>query len=81
MRDPKRIPQFLDELKGIWGAFPDLRFGQMIINVIKQEMSSGNDCVDEQNFYYIEDEELLKHFRNYLSEVKYIEPNKSNIQD
>ena len=75
MRDPKRIPQILDELKGIWGAFPDLRLGQFIINVIDSQI------VNEQQFYYMEDEELIKLFRNYFSEVKYIEPNKPNIQN
>jgi hypothetical protein len=70
MRDPKRIPEILDELKGIWGAVPDLRFGQLIINVIgTQILSKEND----QQFYYMEDEELIKLFRKYLSEVKYIE--------
>ena len=75
MRDPKRIPQILDELKGIWGAFPVLRLGQFIINVIDSQI------VNEQQFYYMEDEELIKLFRNYFSEVKYIEPNKPNIQN
>lgn len=80
MRDPKRIPEILDELKGIWGAFPDLRLGQLIINVIDSQMS-GNSIEVDQSFYYIEDEKLIQHFRNYLSEVKYIEPNKPNVQN
>jgi hypothetical protein len=80
MRDPKRIPLILDELKGIWGAFPDLRLGQLISNVIGTQML-GDSIEVEQKFYYIEDEELINHFRNYLSEVKYIEPNKPNIQN
>jgi hypothetical protein len=71
MRDPKRIPEILNELKGIWSTIPDLRLGQLI----------GNVMTDSMDFYYMEDEELIKILRDHYSEVKYIEPNKSNIQD
>ncbi len=70
MRDPKRIPKILDELKGIWSSFPDLRLGQLILNVL-----------ENQACYYIEDEELIKLLREHYSEVKNIETNKPNIQD
>jgi hypothetical protein len=71
MRDPKRIPEILNELKGIWSTIPDLRLGQLI----------GNVMTDSMDFYYMEDEELIKILRDHYSEVKYIEPNKPNIQD
>lgn len=72
MRDPKRIPKILDELKGIWSSFPDLRLGQLIINVFDDPL---------YDLYYVEDEEFIKIVRDHYSEVKYIEPNKPNIQD
>ena len=52
MRDPKRIPEALNELKGVWGSFPDLRLGQLILN-----------AVSEPTLYYVEDSELLKILR------------------
>jgi uncharacterized protein YihD (DUF1040 family) len=47
MRDPKRIPKILKELRKIWEEHPDLRLGQLMLNL-------GFD------FYYIEDDELIK---------------------
>ncbi len=71
MRDPKRIPEILNEIKGIWSSFPDLRLGQLI----------GNVMTDSMDFYYMEDEELIKILRDHYSEVKNIEFNKPNIQN
>ena len=68
MRDPKRIPEVLNELKGIWSSFPDLRLGQLLLNV-----------VNERELYYFEDEDLIKAIRHHYSEVKNIEANKSTI--
>jgi len=78
MRDPKRIPKFLDELKGIWGAFPEIRFGQLMVNVMRSESDiSAMDA--ERKLYYMEDKELIKAIRKYSSEVKYIAHNKPDI--
>ena len=68
MRDPKRIPDILNQLKAIWSSFPDLRLGQLLMNVD-----------DDPRLYYIEDGELIKVLRNHYSEAKYIENNKSSI--
>lgn len=70
MRDPNRIPRILDELKGIWISHPDLRLGQLLLNVVK-----------DPALYYIEDQEIIKRLRDYYSEVENFENNKSNIQD
>ena len=48
MRDPKRIPNILHEIGRVWEAFPDLRLGQLLLNV-----------VPDPALYYIEDEELV----------------------
>lgn len=48
MRDSKRIPEVLHEIQRVWEAFPDMRLGQLILNV-------ANDPV----LYYIEDDELV----------------------
>jgi len=70
MRDPKRIPKMLNELKGIWSTFPDLRLGQLLVNV-----------TERSTLYYMEDDELMKKIRQYYSEAKNFENNQSNIQD
>ena len=70
MRDPKRIPKILDELKGIWSTYPDLRLGQLLLNAVRDPI-----------LYYLEDEEIIKRLRDYYSEVRNIETNKPDIQD
>lgn len=61
MRDPARIDKVLKELGGIWKQYPDLRLGQLIINV-------------ERDPYYIEDEDLLQRMHRHYREVINIEP-------
>lgn len=62
MRGPNRIDDILERLKDIWKAYPDLRLGQLIMNV-------ANDPI----LYYLEDEELLKKMEEiYLK--KFYEP-------
>ena len=68
MRDPNRIPEILNQLKAIWSSFPDLRLGQLLLNVDQ-----------DPRLYYIEDEELIKALRDYYSEVKHIENHKPDI--
>lgn len=47
MRDPKRIPKILKALQKIWERHPDLRLGQLLLNL-------GYD------FYYTEDVKLIE---------------------
>ena len=61
MRDPKRINKFCDHLKAVWHQFPDLRFGQLVQIVL-------NDLPYPNSSFYIEDEELIKHFENWAKE-------------
>ena len=48
MRKPERIPEILYDVQRVWEAFPDLRLGQLILNVIP-----------ETALYYMEDDELV----------------------
>ena len=48
MRDINRIDLILDRLKALWKRNPDLRLGQLILNVVRDPM-----------LYYIEDEQLI----------------------
>ena len=51
MRDKNRIPEFIVKLTNLWMLFPDLRFGQLVADIVAYgEHSDG---------FYIEDEEML----------------------
>lgn len=44
MRDPNRIRPFLDELERVWMTNPDLRFGQLVENIVAGiEYPAAND--------------------------------------
>lgn len=60
MRNPNRIDRILNEIRLIWKQYPDLRLGQLILNVI-----------EDPALYYIEDEELVELLKQtYLKELK-----------
>ena len=48
MRDPKRIPGVLHSVQRVWEAFPDMRLGQLLLNVAA-----------DPALYYLEDDELV----------------------
>ncbi len=56
MRDPKRIDEVLNTVKTVWEQYPDMRFGQLVVNVL------GVDP------FYIEDDVILKAFQNWIEE-------------
>lgn len=61
MRNPNRIKPFCDELAELWSNWPDLRFGQIMYNISKYiEMEHRKDV------FYLEDDELMKIFREQL---------------
>jgi hypothetical protein len=52
-RDPKRIPLILKQLEEVWQEHPDLRLGQLVLNVL-----SGD--IPNPLLYYIEDDKLVE---------------------
>ena len=65
MRNPKRIKPFCDELAELWSNWPDLRFGQIMYNILKYiEFEHRKDG------FYIEDDELIKIFREQLRRLQ-----------
>lgn len=48
MRSPDRIPEILNELAAIWQKYPDLRLGQLLLNVAQ-----------DPQLYYLEDVDLI----------------------
>jgi hypothetical protein len=55
MRDPNRIVNYLNVIAQVWAIHPDLRLGQLILNVFP------NDKV----LYNIEDDELVRQIVDY----------------
>lgn len=60
MRDPKRIPEFLRRLEDAWSAFPDWRFGQLVMNFLSW---LGRDP------FYIEDDKLAELIDAFVKET------------
>lgn len=56
MRNPKRIPIILKEIEKYWEKYPDLRLGQIIINL--NTLLSEN--THETDLFYLEDERLVE---------------------
>jgi len=53
MRNPERIDPFLQKLNQLWKSYPDLRFGQLIENVL-------DHAVGTSSLFFIEDEPFSK---------------------
>ena len=56
MRDPKRIRKVLKEIGDVWETYPDLRLGQLLLNVLNGPF-----------LYYVEDEDLVKAVKKLYS--------------
>lgn len=52
MRDPNRIDEVLEALREYWVAHPDMRLGQILVNLIGAKFA-----VD---IFYVEDDVLLE---------------------
>ena len=55
VRDVKRIEPMLQEIRQLWEKNPDLRFGQLICNV-----------VPEEKLFYIEDDKMLEELHKWI---------------
>ena len=62
MRDKERIESTLKTIKSIWNKYPDLRLGQLILNV----------CSDS-TLYYIEDDRLVQKLKDYYTNTNITE--------
>ena len=58
MRDITRIDKILSDIKEVWTTVPDLRLGQLLLNVLQ-----------DPALYYVEDEQLVSYLEKfYLGE-------------
>ena len=58
MRDINRIDLILDRLKTLWKKHPDLRLGQLILNVLQ-----------DPALYYVEDEKLIELLEKFYNNI------------
>ncbi|HEC64611.1 MAG TPA: DUF1040 family protein [bacterium] len=63
MRDPERIDKVLAIIRRTWKAYPDLRLGQLLLNVVQNDLTSGL-------LYYMEDEELIGRIIQLYGDIK-----------
>lgn len=54
MRDIGRIDKVLKEVSEVWKQIPDLRLGQLLLNVLQDPI-----------LYYIEDDQLVLHLKEF----------------
>ena len=58
MRNKERIRPLLERLEAVWKEHPDLRLGQLILNVVK-----------DPALYYLEDEEIVSSIEEFYSTI------------
>lgn len=75
MRDPARIDEMLDLVRGIWKRQPDLRLGQLLYNAARMREANLHDS------FSIEDGDLRKGLIRYLELVEGRERNSSGFDD
>lgn len=63
MREVRRITKILKRLEKLWKAHPDLRLGQLILNVHRDPF-----------LYYIEDEKLMINLEKNYQNIKFVQP-------
>lgn len=63
MRSPERIDPFLQQLGEIWKQAPDLRFGQLILNLTAGHINCADNIWDleEVDFEYLMEKFREKH--------------------
>ena len=70
MRNSKRIDVVLNEIKAIWERYPDLRLGQLLLNVIR-----------DPYLYYVEDGDLVDYLKDYYEPKAAIVYGKTTLPD
>ena len=60
MRDVNRIRTFLESVAEVWEKHPDLRFGQLVCDVVTNETMR----------FYMEDDEILEAFQAFAKKVE-----------
>ena len=68
----------LEQLGELWKSQPDIRLGQLFMNLIRVNHLDVNDKTLIQLMFYTEDDEMLRMIRSYEKEVeKLVERNRA----
>ena len=57
-----KIHEFCSKLEKIWRKWPELRFGQMMVNMLSDYIAKN-----ERDVFFVEDEDLLAFFEKYMN--------------
>lgn len=63
MRDPARIDRMIEKLWELWKLHPDMRLGQLLVNVIRPSQPSPQ-------IFYAEDTDTEQKLTQYLAETE-----------
>ena len=69
MRNPQRIAPIMERLTKLWEKYPDLRFGQMVENIILS-VSPGSSVVDIETILWNWEEDQWNEAINKWEGVK-----------
>lgn len=72
MRDPARIPIVLDVIRKVWEKHPDLRLGQLIVDVTPRERF-GSDP------FFMEDDLLIEELVKFAKSTKFQYPMEDDL--
>ena len=71
MRDPNRMDGFLEKVKALWSMAPDLRFGQLMFNLISEE---GDP-------FYWEEDVFIKKLEKHMNKYPFVWPKDETPED
>jgi hypothetical protein len=62
MRDPNRIKPFCDKLAEFWSQMPDIRFGQLMSNVLGEVYYNT-----KRDIFFIEDYKMMEEMQKVFN--------------
>ncbi len=63
-RDVNRIQPFCDRLAKAWEKLPDLRFGQLMVNLMR-DYEAEHGC----DIFYLEEDEMIREIEAYCERI------------
>lgn len=73
MRDPARINKVLEAIRAYWLTYPDLRLGQIVVNVCGTAVSTrdrGSIPFETSDIFYMEEDEFLAGLNSLFQQLK-----------
>lgn len=73
MRDKKRIPKLLKMIERVWTKYPDMRFGQLIVNCLGTDPFYIEDGIAEKKIAEFGKVESTKFQNIYIDDFQILE--------